>query len=50
MKFIKKIKEFKIKRCSKCKHNFICGKINCCIKTGLLEPLKIICFKYKKGE
>ena len=49
------LKEFKQKRCSKCKYNLKKVWLNCCAKPdkyGLrsLKPLKLICFKFRKKD
>lgn len=46
MKLLKRIKQ---KRCKNCTHKFKSGRVFCCEnKDGLLRPLKLICFRYKK--
>lgn len=44
-------KNLKKKRCSKCKNVYKKGNIFACHKSKIyIEPIKLICFKYKVKE
>lgn len=44
-------KKLKKKRCNKCENVFKRSSIFACHKSGIyIEPVKLICFKYRKVE
>lgn len=51
MKLLKKLKR---KRCEKCIYKFKTGNIFACFKYGteypVICPLKLFCFRYKRGD